>query len=892
MISWLCRLFARLHALFFQSRLDRQLDEELNMHIELLIEENIQRGMNPETARREARLKVGSRDAAKELHRDARAFRFVDDFLQDVRYSMRVLVRNPLFILLAALSLAIGIGADTTVFSVANALLFRRPAGIREPNRLIDISQAKPGRIDVREVSYPQYIDIQERASTLDGVFLYEPMPRPVSLSGRDGAESIFATTVSVNYFEVLGAQPAAGRFFNSNDSTNGRSEPFAVISYSLWQQHFKRDTGAIGQTIRINHEAYAVLGVASEGFQGSSITTPDVWLPVGGTPQDSLRLTMRGVGWALMGGRLKPGATTAQAAAELKAIGTALANDHPNEKRGLELRVADLSPIPGNLVLPVTGIFTLMIAFVSLVLVIACANLAGVLLSRATKRRREIAVRLAIGAGRYRLIRQLLTETLMIFSIGGVAGLLLSRGLTALLISQLPKTGIPFHLSTGLDGRVAAFTLGLSLISAVLCGLAPALQSSKTDVISTLKNDATATTHRSRAQNVFVIAQVAFSIILVVAAGLFIGALRRMISLDLGYDPHNVELATVDLSMAQYGETGRPFIRELDERIRALPGVQESTIAALLPTDAGIRIGLRDVKADSPPPDPDQQPSSVAWNFVGPGYFSTMKIPFLDGRDFDAGDQTESQPVAIVSETAARKLWLGRNAIGQYLPAGVLASEGVNARAALVVGVVRDVRSMGRDARIAPLIYRPLQQQYLPRVTIAARTTPGHRLAGEIRAALFSMNPNLPILTSQTLEEAADANVAGQRGAASVTGGLGLVGLLLASIGVYGVTAYTVAQRTREIGIRMALGAQRSQVTRMVLRQGMSVVGIGSTIGLALAFIASRLLQGSMLNIPPTDVATFAGAAALFIVVGLIACCVPVHRATRIDAMSALRHE
>jgi putative ABC transport system permease protein len=425
--------------------------------------------------------------------------------------------------------------------------------------------------------------------------------------------------------------------------------------------------------------------------------------------------------------------------------------------------------------------------------------------------RRGELAVRLAIGAGRARIVRQLLTETVLIFMLGAGAGLLLSRGLTALIIANLPNAGVPINLSVSMDSRIFIFTFGLSFVSAVLCGLTPALQASKSDVVSTLKTDGQTVTQHSWLQNAFVIGQVAFSILLVVAAGLFIGALKRISSLPLGYDPTNVEIATIDLSSLRTTARAETFIRELSERIRALPGVEESTISTFSPIDAGRAVIdiRRPGDGKSPPQLPDPS-TRVSWNFVEPGYFATMKIPLLAGRDFTAADRESSEPVAIVSQKMARRFWPGEDPVGRYLPAS-LGDTGNNA---LVIGIARDLLVIGAPESSAPVAYRPLMQRYIPHVTIAVRSIDGHRLAGAIRTVVSSLNPNIPILAAETLESAVSAAMLPQRNAAAVTGSLGIVGLVLASLGVYGIMTNAVTRRTREIGVRIALGARRTQVT------------------------------------------------------------------------------
>jgi putative ABC transport system permease protein len=890
MISRLFELAARLRSLFSKSHLDRQFDEELETHIAFLTEDNIARGMTPEAARRDAILKVGPRETVMEMHRDWRGSRLIEDFFRDVRHSVRLLRRSPVFTILAALSLAIGIGADVTVFTVADALLFRLPPAVTEPSRLVDISRTMRGQFGVFEISYPDYVDIRQRASTLDDVYLYEPMTRTMSMVTDDGSESVSGMTVSLNYFQALGIAPAAGFLFAETGRNESRNNPYAVLSYPYWQRRFKGDSSIVGRTLHINGDDLRVVGIAAEGFQGTSIVSPEIWVSIGSTPQDIGRFTRRDAGWAMIGGRLKRGATVAQAAAEIDAIGASLAADYPEEDQRFGLRASSISMIPANLVLAVTGVFTILMAFVSLVLLIACANMAGAMLSRAAARRQELAVRLAIGAGRARLVRQLLTETAMVFLAGAAAGLLLSRGLTALLISQLPKSGVPVNLSVGVDIRIVAFTLGLSFLAALLSGLAPALQSSKTDVGTVLKSEGQATTHRSLLQNVFVVAQVAFSIVLVVTAGLFWGALQRVSSIPLGYDPHGVETVTIDLLAGRKNDvTGPLFVRELAERLPAIPGVQKSTVAVMTPLEAGaIVVELKPGRNNAPPPKPPDPSTRVNWNAVTAGYFSTMGIPLLAGRDFEISDTKDSQPVAIISQKTAERLFPGQDPVGRVLPASA-GDAGANA---LVVGVVGNVKALNGPPTSPMILYRPLSQRFSTRLAIAVRTAKNQRVSGQIRALLVSMDRNIPILTAQTMDEAVDAAMSGERNSAAVTGALGIVGLLLAAIGVYSVTAYAVVRRTREIGIRIALGAERRTVTRLVLREGMSLVGIGSAIGLFLAYVVVRILPASPLDVPAPDARIFAAAAMLFNVVGLISCWTPVRRATRIDAISALRHE
>ena len=821
----------------------------------------------------------------------------VDATLQDLRHAVRLLRRNPLFAMTAVLSLAIGIGANTTIFTIANALLFRPPVGALDPGRLVDIGRSQNGQ-GFDNGSYPNYLDLRSCNTVFSGVYAYRGGAEAVSLAGRDGAERIYGELVTTNYFAVLGTRPHIGRLFSPADGEAPGGTPLAVLSHRFWKRRFDGDPTIVGRTLSLNGRPFTVTGVAPDGFHGTTVLTADVWLPVNMvgelTPRrSSSTLTRREAVWLLMGARLKPGVSVRQAQAELNRIGLALECEYPEQNRGKGLRVVASSPIPGNGA-PVAAFLSVLMGLVGLVLAIACANVAGVLLARATTRRREIAVRLALGAGRGRLVRQMLLESTLLFFAGGAAGLVLARVMTTLLVSLLPTLPVPVDVSLALGVRAAAFTLGLSLVAALLSGLAPALYASKTDMFVGIKADAQGGPERLRLRNAFVISQVAFSIVLVVGAGLFLRALQRASEIDPGFDPRGVELAALDLSLGGYTDTTGPvFARELVQRVRGIPGVQRATLSAVMPLGmSGLGLGALSVPGAAAFP---ARPATfdADWNVIEPGYFATMKMALVNGRDFTDGDRHDAPSVVIVNETAARRFWPGQNGLGKALVQEAGRPGAPHAtRTLTVVGIARDAkyRSLGDPPRM--FVYVPLQQQFVSRTTIVARSTQGQRLAVEIRTLLASMNPNLPILTAQTLEDYTAIGLVPQRVAASVSGSLGIVGLLLAAIGIYGVTAYAVARRTREIGIRMALGAQRRDVVGMVLRQGMTLAAAGVVIGLPLAGAASRLLGSLLFGVPPIDPMTFTSAALLFAIVGLAACYVPARRATRVDAMEALRDD
>jgi predicted permease len=819
-----------------------------------------------------------------------------DSWLQDLRYAVRLLRRNPLFALTAVLSLAIGIGANTTIFTIANALLFKPPLGVADASRLVDVGRSQDGQ-GFDNGSYSNYLDIRARNTVFSGIYAYRLGPEPMSLRGKDGAERIYGEMVSTNYFNVLGTPPHIGRLFTSDDSEQPAATPLAVLSHRFWMRRFNGDPAIVGQTLVLNGRPFMVIGVTPEGFHGTTVLTSDLWVPVNMVGELASRLppailTSRESAWLVMGARLKPGVTVGQAQAELANIGRALEQEFPDANRGKGLRVVASSPVPGDGA-PVAAFMAVLMAIVMLVLAIACANVAGVLLARATTRRREIAVRLAIGAGRGRLIRQMLVESTLLFLIGGSGGLVLARLMTGALLSLLPAVPLPIDVTLALDGRAVVFTLTLSLAAAILSGLAPAFHASQAEVVGALKSDTQGGPARIRLRHAFVVSQVALSIVLVVGAGLFARALQRASEIDPGFDPHGVELATLDLSLGGYtADTGRVFARELIRRVRETPGVQAAALSAVMPLgDRGI--GLGGLAVPGVEPRNGRRFFDVDWNVITPGYFATMKMALSTGRDFSDADREGTPSVVIVNETAARQWWPRQDALGKTLLQETGRPDAPDAvRTLTVVGVARDskYRNLGEDPR--PFVYVPIQQQYMSRTVIAARSAHGQRLAGQLRALLASMNPNLPIVQALTFDAYSQLGLLPQRIAASVAGSLGLVGVLLAAIGIYGVTAYMVSSRTREIGIRMALGAERASVVRMVLRQGLTLTMIGAAIGLAVAAAASRLLGSLLFGVGATDPLTFIGSTLLFFVVGAAACYVPARRASAIGVIDALRYD
>jgi predicted permease len=817
----------------------------------------------------------------------SRPLQWLDDARRDLRHAARLLFRSPVVTLTAVSSLAIGIGATTTAFTLANALLFQPPRGVSEPAHLVDIGATRSGG-GFGPSSYRDYLDISQRASTLERVYAYSRFPLTVSVREAGRPDSADASLVTAGYFTALGARAAVGRLFGPEESDGPGESPVVVLGHGFWTRRFAQDPAVVGRTLSVNGQAFTVIGVAADGFSGTGVRALDLWIPIGMAPAISAdgakTLTDRSARGLMIGARGRPEASMARIAADIDLVGKTLEgrSEAPDARTGL--RALPAAPIPGRAG-PLVALLALLAALVACVLIVACANVAGILLARGAARRREMGVRLAIGSGRARLVRQLLAEALLLFAIGGGAGWLLAAGVIATLASQLPALPFPVSLSLRLDARAAAVTSAIALIAAVLSGLAPAIDAARADVLAALRGQSPIA-RRLRLRHALVGAQVAFSMILVIGAGLFTRALVRAATIDPGFDPRGVELASIDLAQGGLTErTGPPFVRELLERVRRLPAVQEASIGSTPP--GGVEVWREALSVASRP----QELVSVDWNVIESGYFATLRIPIVAGHDFTDADRAGTQPAVIVSESAARRFWPREDALGQYLaqPGGPAGPP----RMLLVVGVARDVESstlidgLGRSG-----VYVPLQQQYVPRVTIAARTRHGERITEDLRVLLASMHPSLPVTTARSLDDAIALGLAPQRVAASAAGALGLVGLLLTGIGVYGVMAYAVARRTREIGLRIALGARRSNVIGMVLREGLWLAALGSAAGAGVAMLASRVLAGFLFGISPADPVTLLGTSVLFLLCGLAACGVPVLRATRIQPTQALRDE
>jgi predicted permease len=806
--------------------------------------------------------------------------------IQDARHAARGLARGPVFTLTAVLSLAIGIGATTAIFSIVNTLLLTSPPGIGAPDRLVSMGRTQEGR-GFDNMSWLNYVDYRDRNTTLSGLAAMEFQPRALSLAGSGGGEAVEGNVVSGNFFEVLQARPALGRFFLAEEDRTPRSHPVVVLSHHFWAERFNGDSSIVGGKIVLNGSPFTVVGVAAERFHGPAVLAPDLWVPVMaspllGSPADIL--SNRAGVWLMAVGRLKPDVGLAEAQADLSILARQLEQSFPQENRGKGVRLAPISLFPRDIESVVRGFMAFLLALSGLVLLAAGTNVAGMLLARAAARRREIAVRLAIGASRGRLLQQLLTESVLLFLIAGAVGAVLARWLVAGLMSLLPRLPVQIVFEPRIEWRVLAFTLAVSLVAGLLAGLVPALQSTRPSLAPELRSDTSGSGSRLRLRSGLLVAQMAFSMLLLVIAGLFSRALMKARAIDPGFDPRGVQVASFDFNLARYdAASGQRFGDILLQRIQALPGVESVALTRMLPLNGGgLGLGGIDVPGrEAPNPDVGW---SADWNIVTPGYFDVMHMPLVAGRGFTDRDRDGAAEVAIINQTLAEQIWPGESAVGKTF----LNDD----RSLTVIGVARDAkyRSLGEAPR--GFVYVAFGQRYNSRMSLIVRSAGGAGIAPQIRTLVAELDRNLPILNDATLEEQTAIGLFPQRVALWVAASLGGVALLLAVLGIYGVTAYGVARRTREIGIRIALGSPRASVLGLVLRQGVALASVGVALGVAATLGVTQLLRGLLYGVPGTDPVALGGAAALLVLAALVASWIPARRAARVDPVVALRSE
>ena len=890
-MRWLTRLFRK-------GKLDAQLDSELRFHVEQQIADNIAAGMPPAEARRRALAQFGGLEYIKEETRDARGTHFIDTLLQDIRFAFRMLRKSPGFTAVAVLTLALGIGANSTIFSWIDATLLNPIPGVSHANEYVQVGG----------VSYPDYVDLRNRNQSFSALVATDLFP--MDLGGNGKPEHVWGVFSTVNYFDGLGVRPILGRGFLPTEGEKPDGAPVVVLSYHLWQTRFGGNRSVIGRVIPLNRYPYTVIGVAPPDFVGTQAgLRADLWVPASMVQQlhQVNLLPARDSTWLLAFGRLKPGVTREQAQAEMNGLMQQLVRQYPDAHQGdNSITLYPLWRAPFGVNDYIHSILLLLLVVSGVVLLLACANVANLLLVRSVGRRREMAIRLSIGASRRRLIRQLLVESLILAFCGGCVAMLFTFWAAGTLGDFVPASGLPILINAHADRTVVLATVFISLITGAVFGILPAFRLSALEPVVVLKQESTAaegSVYKARLTKLLVVAQVAMSLLLLISAGLFIRSVRAAQKFNPGFNPQNVLLYSYDLRSAGYSEeAGIEFDRQLLAKLDALPGIQSTTLiyrwraswAALSGAGKSGRatqtiplslLSFYTVRPQGYVPKPHES-MNVQYAEVAPGYLQTMQIHLLAGREFSWSDKDTSQPVAIVSEQFAKRYWPGHDAIGKKLQVD-------GGRWFTVVGIAQDCDydTLGEEPK--SFFYLPLTQAYYASVTLEARTLGNPLLlASPVEQTVHSLDADLSLYDLTTFSSRIELATTTQRMGGIFVGGFGLVALILATVGIYGVLAYTTRQRTHEIGIRMALGAHPRDILWMVIREGLLLAGVGVVLGIAGALAVTRFLRNLLFGIQPTDATTFVGVAILLALVALLACYIPARRAMRVDPMVALRYE
>jgi len=818
--------------------------------------------------------------------------RLEDEMLQDVRYGLRMLRKNPGFTLVAVLSLAIGVGATTTVFSVASAVLLR-PLPVKDAAELVSVHKPNPNGTQLHHISYPDYLDYRDRNDVFSEMLVWSEAS--LSLNTNDQPDAAYGMVVSGNYFSVLGVQPALGRFFSPDEDRVPGAHPVTVISFGLWQRRFGGDASVLGQSVKLNGHPFTIIGVAPKDFTSTyNVFAPALYVPLMMQAQVLSKPDIFGARmskYLKLTGRLSPGVSREQAQTALSSIDRQLEEAYAERgesglRPSLGVEVVPVGSFPPEERLLILGAAGLLMAIVGFVLLIACANVAGMLLARATVRQREIAVRLAMGATRTRLIRQLLTESSLLFLLAAAAGAGLTVWLTRLISTIALPDSVPFVLDATVDWRVLSFTLFLSLMTGLIFGLAPALAASRSDLIPALKDAPSMLgVRRSRLRNAFVVGQIALSLVLLVGAGLFTRAMQYAQTVYPGKEPETVLTAEMDPGEQGYTSTrARAFYQRLIERITALPGVERASLAQALYIGESYSTTPLVVKGFA-----EESDLLTEFNTVAPDYFRTTGIALLAGRDFTPADRDGAPRVVIVDEATARRFWPGTTPLGKQVRVR-RAKEWAE-----VVGVVENSTYRISGQSPPPFVYEPYMQYQSDnsRMTLVVR----HRgdttnVLSAIRREVQTLDPNLPLQSAMTLPEAVQLATLPLRIAGTIANIFGMVGLALAALGIYGLVSYAVNQRTHELGVRVALGAQKRDILKLVIGQGFKLALLGVMIGLVLSFGLTRMLAALLFGVSASDPVTYLSVSLLLVIVALGASFGPARKATKTDPLVALRHE
>jgi putative ABC transport system permease protein len=804
--------------------------------------------------------------------------------IQDFRYGLRMLAKNPGFTAVAVLTLALGIGATSTIFSWIDSTLLDPIPGIADTSGLVSVMRGTVSEHPTPPFSYPDYVDLRERTRSLSGLLAFHA--DFATLTGNGKPERIYVETISADYFKVLALKPLLGRFLRTVEEEKPGRTPAIVISYALWQSRFGGDPSIIGKPIHINRKLCTIVGVTPPGFVGCTIgLRTDLWAPLVYGSWGQFR--QRGSYWLNVFGRLKPGVDRRQTQEELNLLMQQIVEQYPDSHRGPNQITLDplwRSPFGANVYLYKT--LPLLLGLAAVLLLLACTNVANLLLVRLVPRRREIALRLTMGASRARLVRQLLMESLLVALAGGGVAWLATTWTAGTFASFFPPTTLPLRLNGQATASVMLATLAISVVSAVVFGVLPALRTSRMAPVAVLKEEEARVSggiHRSRLSKGMVVAQISLSLLLLIAAGLFTRSFQNEQRTNPGFDPNHVLLASLDLSSSGYSRAqGYTFDHSLLDRLRALPGVKSATLADFSPLS--FTLHSSDVLPEGYVPRPHET-MEIDSAVVSPDYFQTLRTPLVSGRGFTDHDDDKSQPVAIVNQEFGSRYWPRQDPIGKKVT--------VFGRSLTIVGVAQNAKYRLLRYGPEPGMFLPLYQNYRHELIIHVRVAgdPGP-LAPVVRRTLDEINPDLPLFNVTTLKASMQFGSIFERLAATLVGSFGLLALVLGAVGIYGVVAFTTRQRTHEIGIRMALGARKSDVLRMVVGQGLRLALIGIAIGVAAALVLTRFLASLLYGVKPTDPLTFFAVSLILIAVALAACYIPARRAARVDPMVALRYE
>lgn len=827
----------------------------------------------------------------------------MDNLLKDLQFGLRLLSRRPAFATLAVLSLGLGIGVNTAMFSIVNAVLLA-PVPVHEPERLVEIYTSQAADMPYLTTSYPDLLDVRSSVDALSGLAGHG-LVRALYRRGQDRAELVMGAVVSDNYFDVLGVKPARGRSFTPEENRTELTHPVAIVSHGFWQRRLGGSQSVLGQRVELSGVEYTIVGVAPAEFTGTIPgLAPEFWTPLmmveklnfngiqsQGPSPGNTRLEQRGNRWLFVTGRLAPGRTVEEARAQVETAVARLAHEYPDVDKDLKAsllpaRSVRFHPMVDGMLTPAAA---LLMAAVGLILLIACANVANMLLARAAARRREIAVRLALGAARGRVVRQLLAESLALAILGGTAGLTIAFWTSRLLVALQPTLPIPLAFHFGLDVGVLFFAVFASLVTTFVFGLLPALQASRPDLVPALRGEVSA---QGRARfgfhlhDALVTGQLALSLVLLVAGALMLRGLARAHQIHPGFEPDRLAVLSFNLEMNGYTvEQATAFQRRTTDRLRGLPGVEQVSLVSRAPLGSdrsmeGIRIFGKH--------GPDHPPTLVDSVWVEPDYFAALGVPIREGRGFAATDAFGSPKVVIVNEALARRYWAGRSPLGERI-----FTEGFDGPAYEIVGVVADykVRDLGEEPR--PYLHFAWRQQASRNTTVVARTAgPATAALAGLRRAVLDLEPAVVFSEEGTAADLVRVTLVPARAGATLLSAFGVLALMLAAVGLYGVVSYSVAERTREVGIRMALGARVSDVLRLMLGRGMRLAAVGVGLGAVVSVALTRVLSSLLYGVSTVDPVAFAGAAALLMAVAFVANLVPARRAARVDPTVALRYE